>query len=130
MRKMEAASNALAVKEGWQRCPGCTALVEKTTGCNHMKHKGCPLNALSEEIRRHLAGGGSGSQQSAASVLIGLVSGNSGSAVTTHFCYCCGELLLEHCEEVDGTVHFPNGVFNNCRKKKKRKALNSDCRIM
>lgn len=33
---------AEAGRMGWRRCPRCTILIEKTTGCNHMTHRNCP----------------------------------------------------------------------------------------
>jgi hypothetical protein len=32
----DAAALALAMKNKWQKCPGCGFLVGLTTGCNHM----------------------------------------------------------------------------------------------
>ncbi len=34
----------------------------------------------------------------------------------THFCYTCGDTLYDFHTERDGSVHFPNGLFSDCRK--------------
>ena len=62
-------------------------IVEKIEGCNHMKHLNCS-NPNDEE--KHC----------------------------THFCYTCGEKLYGkvHKHEKDGTLHFPNDLFHDCRK--------------
>ncbi|ETO03629.1 hypothetical protein RFI_33773, partial [Reticulomyxa filosa] len=75
-------------KQDWSRCPGCKAIVQKTEGCNHMTHGNCAHPSESESNE-------------------------------THFCYCCGDVLTgsSHNMESDGTtLHFPDGVFKNCRK--------------
>ena len=82
----DAQTEELMLRSGWRRCKGCNVWVAKTEGCNHMTHINCPNpNDLDE--------------------------GNC------HFCYCCGELLYDpyRKHEIDGTVHFENGVFNKCR---------------
>ena len=38
----EQAFSNLMEKEKWCRCPKCGIVVERTEGCNHMTHKGCP----------------------------------------------------------------------------------------
>jgi len=74
-------------KEKWQGCPNCGAMIEKTEGCNHITHKACT----------------------------GTESGR------TDFCYCCSQRLTgEGHRYEEGTdpliLHFPEGVFKDCRK--------------
>lgn len=75
--------------QGAQRCPGCYKIIEKDDPetCNHMVHKSTdPLPCNRDR---------------------------------TDFCYCCGvEVTPDYPHyEVDspGTVHFPSGVFQDCR---------------
>jgi len=73
-------------KEKWQACPSCGAMIEKTEGCNHITHKACQ----------------------------GSLTGR------TDFCYCCSyKLDGEGHRFEEGTnppvLHFPNGIFKDCR---------------
>jgi len=80
----------LARTEHWVHCPACAQLIERTGGCNHMSHfkaQGCR--------------GGVGEDKEA-----------------THFCSLCKMVLFgpHHKTEPDGeTVHFPWGLFKDCR---------------
>ena len=75
--------------QGAQRCPGCYRIIEKDDPetCNHMVHKTTDPMPCNRE--------------------------------RTDFCYCCGvEVTPDYPHmEVDspGTIHFPDGVFQDCR---------------
>ena len=83
-------------KEQWSDCPKCGFVIEKTGGCNHMTHKGCTkTNTVYNNVKR------------------------------TDFCYLCKKLLVHKQDgsgwkyDVDGKLHFPNGVFKPCIYSKK-----------
>lgn len=86
----EQALRDLMARQGWRACP-CGQAIERTAGCNHMKHPSCQY-----AIR------------------------NGRTESTTHFCYCCGtELDRGGRHEYTGTVgsgrlHFPSGLFQAC----------------
>jgi hypothetical protein len=73
-------------REGNARCP-CGVWVQKTGGCNHMKHTDCPT-----AVRRGLP------------------------EKRCHFCYCCFTELQPNGrnELATGALHFPRGVFEPC----------------
>jgi len=73
-------------KEKWMACPNCGAMIEKTEGCNHITHKACTGSPTGR----------------------------------TDFCYCCSQRLAGDGHRYEeGTnplvLHFPNGVFKDCR---------------
>ena len=86
--KNEAAFKNLMKQEKWKECPKCGIVIEKTEGCNHMTHFACPKSNNDEK--------------------------------RTDFCYCCKKLLVHKQDgsgwkyDVDGKLHFPNGIFNRC----------------
>eukprot|EP01084_Bolivina_argentea_P016856 31489_1 len=77
------------ISEGYRKCPGCSVWISKIEGCNHMVHQPCQNP---NEIDKQ----------------------------STNFCYCCGDGLYEpfYKFEKDGTLHFPNGRYSECRKYK------------
>jgi len=80
----------LAKTEHWVHCPACSQLIERTGGCNHMSH-----------FRNQGCKGGMGEDREA-----------------THFCSLCMMVLggPHHKTEPDGeTLHFPWGLFKDCR---------------
>jgi hypothetical protein len=77
---------ALIAEGSFTRCP-CGTIVQRSTGCNHMKHVGCSL----ARVNIRLDG-------------------------TTHFCFVCGRELRSdgRTDNATGGSHFPNGVFSTC----------------
>jgi len=75
----------LASQRQWCKCPKCGTLIERSGGCNHMTH-----------LRAH---------------------GCLTSDEATHFCSQCFMQLggPHHKSEPDGTLHYPEGLFKDCR---------------
>lgn len=84
----------LRQKENWSKCPKCGLVIERTEGCFHMTHSGCP----------------------------GADIDTTTGAKRSDFCYCCGEPLMKKMGEgwrfsaLTQERHFEDGVFSPCVK--------------
>ena len=45
----DSAFERLKIKNNWSACPKCGFAIEKTEGCNHMTHQGCPKSDNNEK---------------------------------------------------------------------------------